>query len=354
MEFTGKQRIEYAFLHKKADRLPVFDVINKPDMYEQYLGKPNFEMKGRPAVQLAEKVGMDAVLVHCAPYTCLIPPKEKWDSPSSFTDRFGIRCQVTDTSWPLGMATGAIEADEDFLSLIKGQKVTDEDVQEIREAVKEAGEEICVMGGVRSAFSFLFIALGLENLSIAMYDDEDLLKEIIEAADEYWTQVGLKIIEAGCTTLYVANDLGMNGRTLISPEKLRDFFFPSMARQIRTWKEAGAKILFHSCGNINAVLEDLRDIGIDALTNIQVKAGMDLEDTVRRIGNDVTIVGNVDATGIMCQNNPSLIDDAIAGVIRTAGADGGLIIATDHSFHEGIPTENVLHFIEKAKELGIF
>ena len=352
MEFTGKKRMEYAFRHQKADRLPVFDVVNKPDMYEQFLGEPNFEMKGRPAVRLAKKIGMDAVLVHCAPYTCLIPPKDTWDSPSSFTDRFGIRCQVTDTSWPLGMATGAIEADEEFLSVIRSQSVTPDDVREIREACLEAGEDIEVLGGVRSAFSFLFIALGLENLSIAMYEDEDLLKEIIEAADDYWTKVGLRIIEAGCRTLYVANDLGMNDRTLIAPEKLRELFFPSMARQIRAWKEAGAKILFHSCGNVNAVLEDLRDMGIDALTNVQVRAGMNLKDTVDRIGKDVTIVGNVDATGIMCQKDPALIEAAIREVVEVAGKDGGLVIATDHSFHEGIPTENVIYFLEKAKEIG--
>ena len=65
-------------------------------------------------------------------------------------------------------------------------------------------------------------------------------------------------------------------------------------------------------------------------------------------------MGNVDATGIMCQSDKSLIDAAIKDVVDTAGQDGGLIIATDHSFHEGIPTENVLYFLEKARELGQF
>ncbi|MDO4810244.1 MAG: uroporphyrinogen decarboxylase family protein, partial [Eubacteriales bacterium] len=67
-----------------------------------------------------------------------------------------------------------------------------------------------------------------------------------------------------------------------------------------------------------------------------------------------TIVGNVDATGIMCQPDQTKIDDAIRTVVETAGKDGGLIIATDHSFHEGIPQENVLYFIEAAKKLGRF
>lgn len=350
--YTGKQRILCAFDHKKADRLPVFDIVNKPDMYRDILHADNRDSNGRLTIQLAKALGMDAAAVHSAPYTCLIPPKAQFDSPDTFTDRFGIRCKVNDTSWPLGMAINHREADETLLELIQNAEVTDEDVRQVREAVDEAGEEIAVFGGLRGAFGFLFILLGLENLSIAAYDDPELLRAIIEAADAYWTKVGLKLIEAGCTALYLANDLGMNGSTIISPDQLREFFFPSLRKQIQTWKEAGGRVLFHSCGNVDAVLEDLADMGIDAITNIQVSAGMDLASAKRRIGDRVTIVGNVDATGIMCQSDQNLIAQAIQNVIDTAGQDGALIIATDHSFHEGIPAENVKFFLRKAIELG--
>lgn len=349
---TGKERIICAFEHKKADRLPVFDIINKPDMYMDYLKKDNYESNGRIAVQLAKRVGMDAVAVHSKPYTCLIPPKEEFDGEDTFTDRFGIKNKVTDTSWPLANAMNHREVSEELLEIIRNAEVTDEDVRQVKEAVEEAGDELAVFGTVRGTFGFLFIILGLENMAEGLYDEPELLKEIIEAADEFWTRLGLKLIEAGCTALYVANDLGMNESTIISPDHLREFFFPSMRKQIQTWKEAGGRVLFHSCGNVDAVLEDLADMGIDALTNLQVRSGMNLASAKARIGDRVTIVGNVDATDVMCQNDKSVIADAIQEVIDTAGQDGALILATDHSFHEGIPTENVIYFIEKAKELG--
>ena len=352
MEFNGRQRTLCAFAHEKADRLPVFDIVNKPDMYEDLLGESNYESNGRLTVRLAKKLGMDAVTVHSAPYTCLIPAKDRFDTPNTFTDRFGIKCKVTDTSWPLGMACDPIEADEEFLERIRSAEITDEDVRQVKEAVEEANGEIAVFGSVRGTFGFLFIALGLENMTIALYEEPELLQEIIEAADDFWTRLGLKLIEAGCDALYVANDMGMNGKTLISPAQLREFFFPSLKKQIATWKAAGGRVLLHSCGNIDAVLEDLADMGIDGLNNIQVRSGMNLASVKERIGDRVTIVGNVDATGIMCQSDKSLITGAIADVVETAGKDGGLIIATDHSFHEGIPTENVLWFLEEARRLG--
>jgi len=352
--YTGKQRTICALERKKADRLPVFDVVNKPDMYTDLLHEDNFASKGRPAVRLAKLLGMDAVTVHSAPYTCLIPPRDRFDTPDTFTDRFGITCKVTDTSWPLGNAVNHREVTEELLELVKNAEITDDDVREVKEAVLEAGDEIAVFGSVRGTFGFLFIMLGFENLAAALYEEPELLTELIEAADAFRTKLGLKLIEAGCTALYVANDMGMNGSTLISPDQLRAFFFPSLKKQIAAWKAAGGRVILHSCGNVNAVLEDLADMDIDAINNIQVKAGMNLADVKARIGDRVTVVGNVDATGVMCQPDKSVIADAIKTVVDTAGGDGGLIIATDHSFHEGIPQENVLYFLEAAREIGRF
>ncbi len=352
--YTGKERVLCAFEHRRADRLPVFDIVNKPDMYTVLLHEDNYASRGRPAVRLAKLLGMDAVTIHSAPYTCLIPPREQFDAPDGFTDRFGIRCRVMDTSWPLGMAVNPREVDEALVEQVRRVAPSDEDIREVREGIDEAGDEIAVFGGVRGTFGFLFIMLGLENLSMAIYEEPELLEELIRISTDYWTQIGLKLIEAGCTALYVANDMGMNGRTLISPAQLREFFFPAMRRQFKAWKGAGGRILLHSCGNVDAVLEDLADSGIDAINNIQVSAGMNLASVKRRIGDRVTIVGNVDATGVMCQPNQSKIAEAIRQVIDTAGGDGGLIIATDHSFHEGVPIENVRFFIDKARELGRF
>ena len=351
---TGKERILCAMEHKKGDRLPVFDVVNNPALYAEHLGVTVSEYKGGLAAKLAKKLGMDAVMVISRPYTCLIPPRAEFDGENTFTDRFGIKNVVTETSWPLGNAVGHQRLSRELLDTIRSAEITDEDVREVREAVKEAGDEIAVFGGVRSAFGFLFILLGMENMTEGLYEEPELLQEVIEAADGFWTRLGLKLLEAGCTGLYVANDMGMNGSTIISPAQLREFFFPSLRRQLEAWKAAGGRILFHSCGNVDAVLEDLADMGIDALNNIQVRSGMDLASAKARLGGRVCIVGNVDATEIMCCGDQNRITAAIRNVIELAGGDGGLIIATDHSFHQGIPTENVAHFLETARELGRF
>ena len=57
---------------------------------------------------------------------------------------------------------------------------------------------------------------------------------------------------------------------------------------------------------------------------------------------------------VMTSDNPEDIDRAVIEVLKAAGRGGGLILATDHSFHMGIPMENIKRFISFAKERGTY
>jgi uroporphyrinogen-III decarboxylase len=354
---TGATRIALAFSHQKGDRLPVFDVMNNPQCYVKYLGTANRDSKGIPAVQLARYLGMDATMVQCAPYTCLIPPNRGKTEDDTFTDRFGLVCRITDTSWPLGMPIGPVEDPKLLLDRLKKAVVTDDDVEQAGLAAEEARngtDKIAVFGGVRSAFSFLMITLGIENLTILLYEEPKLLQALVAESTRYWTEIGLRLIHVGCDALYVANDMGMNGSTLIAPKQLQEFFFPFLAQEFSAYHAANGKTILHSCGNIDSILPDLAAMQITGITNIQARAGMDLASVKARYGDKWTIIGNVDATETMTSKRKEDIAEALQKVIDTAGSDGGLILATDHSFHMGIPVENIEYFIGKAKELGSF
>ena len=119
-----------------------------------------------------------------------------------------------------------------------------------------------------------------------------------------------------------------------------------------------ADVLIHAICDALLGAANMRDIGYHfpdtgaEFKNIDSK--ILLRRTVEIIAQKGYSVGNVDATGIMCGTDQAKISEAICQVVETAGYDGGLIIATDHSFHEGIPTENVLYFLEQAREIGRF
>lgn len=353
---SGRERIHAALAHEESDCVPVFDVVNNPDIYQAVLGAGNPWAEGPMAVRLARSLGLDAVMVHAGCYTGLISAADDWVGKDFFIDRFGTGFRVMETSWPLGMATKECVLDEGFAQrFARAARVTDADLKPIREgaALAHAPEVgIALFAGIRSAFSQLYISGGLAGLSMLIYEDPVLLRQLVELSTDFWTRVGLEAIGAGADALYVANDMGMNGSTLISPEHLREFFLPALQKQCAAWKKAGGRVILHSCGNIEAILPDLAAMDIDGLNNLQSRAGMDIGKVKRRYGRQWTLVGNVDATEVMTSSDPRDIGMAVIRVLQEAASGGGLILATDHSFHQGIPLENVRTFIDCARNYG--
>ncbi len=89
------------------------------------------------------------------------------------------------------------------------------------------------------------------------------------ALGKFWTESAVRAVELGADAVFIANDLGLNTQTFLDPDTLRKFFLPQLKKQIQAGQQAGARVILHSCGNINSILEDIVDTGVDCLNNLQ-------------------------------------------------------------------------------------
>ncbi|HBO43934.1 MAG TPA: hypothetical protein DD670_08385 [Planctomycetaceae bacterium] len=356
-EMTPRERFLAAFEHRETDRVPIFDALNSPALYRAKLGCENFFSDGEPTVRLAKAIGFDACLVYESTYTGLISQRRDWLDDRRFRDELGVGYMVDPSSWPLAFPeTPSLRNRDDW------RKVTLPDPREpwrhenIRSAIAAAhqgnADDLAVVAGVRSAFAVLYISMGVMDLSMSLYEDPDLIREMSEAICEFWTQSALRAVELGADAVFIANDMGMNDHTIIAPHMIRSLFMPALKTQIQTIRETGTRVILHTCGNVNAILPDLVDTGIDGLNNLQVLSGMDIADIKRDFGDRLTLIGNVDSTNIMSGNDPDRVESAVIETIRKASPGGGHILATDHSLHGGIPVSNIERFIAAAKKWG--
>ncbi len=356
---TPRERFLLAFSHEEGDRVPVFDAPNNPALFVRELGKENLYSEGVPMVYLSRALGMDACLVPEAGYTGLVSKHWHWQSPDRFTDELGVEYVYNDSSWPLAVPVKeSIRTREDWERIRLPDPCEAWRTEQIRAAVKEAHrgrkDDIAVIAGIRSAFSVMYISMGLANLSLCLYDDPALIRDMSERLCGFWTTSALRACECGVDAVFIANDMGLSTGTILSPNDLRRFFFPHLAKQISEIKKTGVKVILHSCGNVNDILDDIVLSGADCLNNIQKSAGMDIGAVKRSYGDRIALMGNVDATNIMTAPDPQTIRAEVARTIGIASQGGGHILATDHSFHKGIPIENVYAFLEAAREYGCY
>lgn len=86
----------------------------------------------------------------------------------------------------------------------------------------------------------------------------DLLVEHHAARIRYLLQRGVDAIQFG-------DDFGTQTGLVMSPKMWRAFFRPRYEHLVRLAHEGGAKVFFHSCGCVRALLEDLVALQVDAI-----------------------------------------------------------------------------------------
>ena len=357
-EMTPRERFLYAFTHREGDRVPIFEAIANPRLYPEKIGEENYYYEGAKSAKLIRALGMDGVHIEVGGFTSHIGPYQNWSDKTHFTDEFGVPHIVSEASWPLAMASGHAFPDRE--SWEKGPRpdpLADWRYESLLNGVKESirgkADDVSPVAAVRGAFTVMFISMGFENMAMTLYDDEDLLREMSAWFTDFWTKISLRCVECGADAIYIANDMGFNTNTLMSPEAMRDIFLPDLEKQVRTIKATGAKVILHSCGNLNPILPEIVDTGIDALTNLQVSAEMDLEQIKRDYGDRITIMGNVDSTNVLSiPDNKKAIEEEVIRKLRIGAPGGGYVMSTDHSLHQGIPIENVDYYLEFAKRYG--
>jgi hypothetical protein len=73
------------------------------------------------------------------------------------------------------------------------------------------------------------------------------------------------LLARGVDAVQFGDDFGTQKELMLSPKMWRRFFQPRYEAMIRKIKGAGAKVFFHSCGSLGALLEDIAALGTDAI-----------------------------------------------------------------------------------------
>jgi uroporphyrinogen decarboxylase len=153
----------------------------------------------------------------------------------------------------------------------------------------------------------------------------------------------------------IPDDLAMQDRLFMSPRTYREMIKPYHAEYFAFIKEyTEAKILYHCCGNIYPLIDDLIEIGIDVLNPVQVSAG-DMGDTAKlkhEFGGQLAFCGGIDTQSVLPFGTPEDVRAEVRKRIRDLAPGGGYLLAAVHSIQNDVPAENIVAMFQSAQELG--
>ncbi len=125
------------------------------------------------------------------------------------------------------------------------------------------GMKIMVMyNGIYEDLSEL---MGTQHMAIKSIEEPELVEDILEQLTRIAEcAIDMSAAHAGTGAIFYSDDLGFKGGTTLSPRFLRKYYIPRLKRIAYACHKKGKLFLFHSCGQVMAIMEDLIEAGIDA------------------------------------------------------------------------------------------
>ena len=221
----------------------------------------------------------------------------------------------------------------------------------IEEAIKLAEDDMAIFAGVGGPFSNSAFLTGFTTYSLLLYENPSAIHRIARMVTYFYTELGKRLIDTGVDGIFISDDLGTDDSLFISPAHNREFVLPNLKEMVRAFQKRGAAVILHCDGNINAILEDLVNIGIDALHPIQRKAHMNIAEIREEFGNKICLIGNVDVIKVLPFGTREEIIEQAKECIRAAAPGGGYVLASDHSL-TGISFERANIMFEVGRKYG--
>jgi uroporphyrinogen decarboxylase len=215
--------------------------------------------------------------------------------------------------------------------------------------------ECAVVGnlGWPEIFGMAWYLRGFENFLMDLLTDKDMAHAVLRRVTDFNTARYARFLELvgdAIDALYFGDDLGSQDGLFISPNTYREMIKPYHAELVGAIRSSTkAYILFHSCGSIAPLVDDLIEIGIDIINPVQVTArGMDTVALKQRFGARVAFWGAIDTQHVMPTGSPAQVRAEVRRRITELGDGGGYVIAPTHVIQADVPTENVLALCHEA------
>lgn len=212
-----------------------------------------------------------------------------------------------------------------------------------------------VQGSVGHIYENAWQMVGMEKLLMDFVEAPDLAAFILDRITEDRAFQARRFAEAGCDGLLTGDDVAMQDRLMMSPETWRRWLKPrwayvySEARRIKP----DIQIFYHSDGDIEEIVPDLIEIGLDILNPVQPEC-VDPAALKREFGNHLAFWGCIGTQTTMPFGTPAEVKQTVKWTIENVGYNGGLLIAPTHVLEPDVPWANIQALFDAVEEYGVY
>jgi uroporphyrinogen decarboxylase len=176
----------------------------------------------------------------------------------------------------------------------------------------------------------------------------DLMKRVVEYNVAL---AALAVKRYGIQIVATTDDVATGRGPIIKPKVYAEMIAPHFKEVVQGYKSLGLTVIKHSDGDIRSYLDCWLDAGIDCLDPIDPGGGLDMAEMKEKYGGMISLKGNIDCTGHLCDGTPEQVDEEVRICIEKGGP-GGLIISSSNTIHRGVKPENFRAMLDAVRRYG--
>jgi uroporphyrinogen decarboxylase len=210
------------------------------------------------------------------------------------------------------------------------------------------------VGGVgNGVFELSEDLVGYEHLAYMQVDDPELFADLFRKIGELMLRVWGRFLERYTETYAVCrfgDDLGFRSSTLLAPTVIRTHIIPQYHRVIGLIRAQGMPFLWHSCGRIFEIMEDVISLGIGAKHSNE-DAIAPFETWIERYGGRIGLLGGIDVD-FLCQKKPEeIFEIVLERGRRYRDLSKGFALGSGNSIPNYVPPEGYLAMVRAVMRI---
>ncbi|KPK65161.1 MAG: hypothetical protein AMK73_03755 [Planctomycetes bacterium SM23_32] len=194
--------------------------------------------------------------------------------------------------------------------------------------------------------------IGFENISLMVYDDRELIEEIVATVGQiYYRQIEEALRHVQVDFAGGWEDICFRSGPMISPAMFRAIVGPHLKRVCTLLRQHGCDVIWTDCdGDVTPLVPVWLECGLNCMFPLEVHPGSDPVKYRERWGHDILLRGGVAKHQLAFGREEILAElRRVAPVVE----DGGFIPHGDHRIPDDVPYENYVYYVrEKLALLG--
>lgn len=196
----------------------------------------------------------------------------------------------------------------------------------------------CLIYGTHiGPFMAAYMAMGIDRFFYRVIDDPLFVQALLEVRTGWAIAQFQEAIRMGAEIIVVGDDAAYGSGSMLAPHMWHKLVLPYHRRLVNA---LDAPVIWHSDGNVDALLPMAIDAGFVGFHGLEPAAGMDLTRVSREYGQDLALIGNVDA-GVLCKDDLAAVRREVDRCIEQKRPNSGYLFASCNSIFKGMNADAV-------------